>query len=213
LKVIDVEALVHSRLSESPYPYTVIEGSFRSEADSELLSAEFLTDGYKYDVRLANEEGKKQYRAHNYQLLDYGRPCDDHMSRLTPRWRELVEDVCSQEYRAAIATCSRVDLTGAALDVRLVRYGNNDWIEPHVDRKDKLVTHLFYLNAFWPEEWSGALRILSGPGIDDYARQIFPHAGVSVVMVRTDNSWHAVPPVASDAGDSRKVFLVHFVRP
>jgi len=211
MKVIDKSALLGAPLQESPFPYAVIGRSFCPSLDPGVLADEFLTDGFKYDVRLANPEGKKQYRAYNYQLLDRGNLCHDHIARLTPNWRDVLDDVCSAEYRAAIATLTGIDLDDTVLDVRLVRYGHNDWIEPHVDRPDKTVTHLYYLSKEWKQEWSGALRILRSSDIDDCAREVLPLAGVSVIMMRTDLSWHAVPAVRSTSGQYRNVFLVHFV--
>jgi Rps23 Pro-64 3,4-dihydroxylase Tpa1-like proline 4-hydroxylase len=213
LKVIDGRALAAGPMRGSPYPHVIIGRSFQNAEDSSVLCDQFVMSGFKHDVRGANAEGKKQYRANNYQLLDYGRRCEDHLARLTPRWQDLFEDVCSPEYRAAAAACTGVDLSGTVLDIRLVLYGKDDWIEPHVDRADKVVTHLFYLNTKWSDEWSGALRILASSDIEDYTQQVFPHAGVSVIMVRTENSWHAVPPVNSRAPEPRRVLLVHFVRP
>jgi len=70
---------------------------------------------------------------------------------------------------------------------------------------------LYATLATWKQEWSGALRILCSSDIDDCAREVLPRAGVSVIMVRTDLSWHAVSAVQSTSGQSRKVLLVHFV--
>jgi len=210
MSLVNLDAIRTAKLADQPYPYAVLDNSFVDRDTTTALAAEFPTEGFRYDVRESNEDGKKRYRSHNYQLVSFGRPADDNIARLTDRWRRVLDDLMTDSYRAAVAETTGVDLTGTVLDIRLVRYARDCWIEPHVDRPDKVVTHLFYLNEEWQEEWAGALRILRGSDMDDYERQVFPHAGNSVVMVRTDGAWHGVPPVCSDDGQARKTLLVHF---
>ncbi|MFI0898198.1 2OG-Fe(II) oxygenase [Streptomyces sp. NPDC020983] len=202
--------LAASSPATDPCPHAVCADTFTSVGRAEVCAG-FPATGFHYDVRAENTEGKKRYRAHNMQLVDNGTPVADNLAGLSGVWRRLLDEVTGSGYRRAVEQLMGVDLARAVLDVRLVRYDQDDWIEPHVDRPDKLVTHLFYLNEHWEPEWSGALRLLRGPDIDDCAVEVFPHAGTSVLMARTQDAWHAVPPVAGD--HSRKLFLVHFVAP
>ena len=212
MTVVNVDAIRTATLAEKPFPYAVVGDSFVDRAATATLADEFPTEGFRYDARESTADGRKRYRTYNYQLVGFGQPARDNIARLSDRWRRVLDDLTADSYRAAVAAVTGTDLTGTVLDVRLVRYSQDCWIAPHVDRPDKVVTQLFYLNLEWLEQWAGALRILHGPDLDDYERQVFPHAGTSVLMVRTDTAWHGVPPVCS-SGQDRLVLLVHFARP
>lgn len=213
MTLVNLEAIRTAKVADTPYPYAVLTDSFVDRETTMALSDEFLSGGFRYDVRESNEGGGKRYRSHNYQLIDFGRPEEENIARLTGRWRHVLDDITADSYRTAVATATGADLTGTVLDVRLVRYARDCWIEPHVDRPDKVVTHLFYLNRGWQEEWAGALRILRSSDMESYECQVFPHAGNSVLMVRTDDAWHGVPPVRSSDDHDRKTLLVHFAFP
>ncbi|MEU7060685.1 hypothetical protein [Streptomyces sp. NPDC046197] len=47
----------------------------------------------------------------------------------------------------------------------------------------------------------------------DSARRFLTLLGTSVVLVRSDHSWHGVPPVSEDCPEDRRPLLIHFVRP
>ncbi|MFI2207379.1 2OG-Fe(II) oxygenase [Streptomyces sp. NPDC020192] len=208
--IIDMARLAASSPATDPYPHVVCAETF-TPGSCEAISAGFPATGFHYDVRMENSEGKKQYRAHNMQLVDGGTPVPGNIARLSGVWRRLLDEITGAGYRGVVQQLMGIDLTQAVLDIRLVRYDQDDWIEPHVDRPDKLVTHLFYLNERWQPEWSGALRLLRGPDIDDCAVEVFPRMGTSVLMARTQDAWHAVPPITGE--HSRKLFLAHFVAP
>ncbi|MGW1835149.1 2OG-Fe(II) oxygenase [Streptomyces sp. NPDC002067] len=211
MSLIDLAAIGSAPLAAHPYPYAVLRDVFGGEQDA--LVAEFPAEGFRYDVRENGGPDRKRYRTYNYQLVKDGVPDAANMARLTPRWRRLLDELTGPAYRAAVAAGSGADLTGTALDIRLVRYAENCWIEPHVDRPDKVVTQLFYLNETWRPEWSGALRVLRSADMDDWSDEVFPYAGNSVLMVRTDRAWHAVPPVTGSGRHARKTLLVHFAHP
>ncbi|MFE6690204.1 2OG-Fe(II) oxygenase [Streptomyces sp. NPDC057743] len=211
MTLLNLAAIGSAPLSTHPYPHAVLHDSFADHQDA--LVAEFPTEGFHYDVRDTAEPGRKRYRTYNYQLVRFGEPDQHNIGRLSPRWRLLLDDLTGTAYRTAVSAATGADLTGTVLDIRLVRYADSCWIEPHVDRPDKVVTHLFYLNAEWQPRWSGALRVLRSADIDDCSQEVFPLVGTSVLMVRTEHAWHAVPPVTGAGPHDRKTLLVHFARP
>jgi Rps23 Pro-64 3,4-dihydroxylase Tpa1-like proline 4-hydroxylase len=150
---------------------------------------------------------------HNRTLVADGKPNPDDLASLSGTWQRLVEDLTSDEYRAALSALTGTDLDTCAVEARMTRYSRGCWIEPHTDRPDKTVTHLFYFNDMWRAEWNGDLHVLRGPHMADCARRIPPLLGTSVVLVRSDRSWHGVPPVTEDCPEDRRALLVHFVRP
>lgn len=148
MTLVNFDAIRTATLAEAPYPYAVLDNSFVDRETTTALAEEFPSEGFQYDVRESNEDGKKRYRSHNYQLVGFGRPAEENIARLTGRWRQVLNDLTADSYRAAVAATTGTDLSGTVLDVRLVRYARDCWIEPHVDRPDKVVTHLFYLNLW-----------------------------------------------------------------
>ncbi|MFF8694413.1 2OG-Fe(II) oxygenase [Streptomyces sp. NPDC002431] len=212
MPVLDLDALERAELEHDPYEYAVIPRSFRDGATARALREEFAVDGFVRSERGPAERGK-QYLNHNRTVIDGGKPRETSPGTLSERWRLLVEDLLSDRYRAALASLTGVGLDGCAVEARLTRYSPGCWIEPHTDRADKAVTQLFYFNETWRDAWAGDLRVLGGPDMDDCVRRVPPLLGTSVVIVPSDRSWHAVPPVTPECPDDRRALLVHFVRP
>ena len=96
------------------------------------------------------------------------------------------------------------DLSGAWMEVNLVHYGPGAWLGPHVDLKEKVVTHVFYFNETWEVEYGGCLGILRSSDPSDVVAQIAPLLGNSAVIVRSDKSWHTVTRVAKGCLLSRR---------
>lgn len=207
----DLDALRGLRLSDEPYRHGILDRTFSAAVPVGRLCADFPADGFSYDVREDGGGGRKRYRAFNLTVIEGG-VVTEAGNALPEPWRGVVRAITSPAYRAAIEECTGASLDGSAIDARLVRYGDQGWIEPHVDRPDKVVTHLVYLNQDWDPARGGALRILRGPRLDDAVGEVFPGPGNSVVMVRSDAAWHGVQPVVGSEGEDRKLLLVHFVR-
>jgi hypothetical protein len=49
--------------------------------------------------------------------------------------------------------------------------------------------------------------------MDDVHTCVAPVAGTSVVVVRSDSSWHSVQPVYPGHGGHRRSLIAHFYRP
>ena len=130
---------------------------------------------------------------------------------LSPFWRSLIEDLSSQEYRNMVACILGQD-PAPSIELRLVRHASGDSIGPHTDRADKLFSHIFYFNLAWRLEWGGFLEILDeGKGMAVVAR-VAPRAGTSVLLARSDVSWHCVSPVRPGLATERRSLLVHGFR-
>ncbi|MFE6049873.1 2OG-Fe(II) oxygenase [Kitasatospora sp. NPDC056446] len=213
MSVIDIPALAGAELLRDPYEHAVLTRSFTDDASARALREEFTAAGFTRHERRADTEGGKKYLMHNRTLVADGTPDPQGVAELSDTWQRLVGDVLSEEYRAALSALTGTGLDDCAVEARMTRYARACWIEPHTDRPDKAVTHLFYFNRAWRAEWNGDLHVLRGPRLADCARRVPPLLGTSVVLVRSDHSWHGVPPVAEDCPEDRLALLVHFVRP
>jgi hypothetical protein len=81
------------------------------------------------------------------------------------------------------------------------------------DLPEKLVTHVLYFNPSWNSADGGCLGILRSADATDLVAEILPIAGNSSVIVRSENSWHAVSRVVNHSAASRRSVTVTFYRP
>jgi hypothetical protein len=195
-------------VQERPYAWTATEpGELFTSGIAEELSASFpMTSFIRFDT--SNRDTGKTYRNYSRELVAPEGPVD---LDLPPRWRDIVEDLISPEYRKGVA-----HLLGqphaAKLEIRLVRHSPGDWLGPHTDRADKIFSHVVYFNPIWREEWGGCIEILdSAPGGAAVAR-VVPRLGASVLIEVSDRSWHQVSKVVDDNPTERRSLLIHGLR-
>jgi SM-20-related protein len=134
-------------------------------------------------------------------------------AELSDAWRRLAADLLSPAYRAAMSALIGFDLSQAPMEVNVFHYGPGGSLGPHRDLPEKIVTHVLYFNEAWNPTNGGCLRILRSVDSDDVAAEIPPLIGNSSVLVRSENSWHAVSLVAQGASSSRRSVTVTFYRP
>jgi Rps23 Pro-64 3,4-dihydroxylase Tpa1-like proline 4-hydroxylase len=105
------------------------------------------------------------------------------------------------------------DLSEAPIEVNVFHYGPGSWMGPHKDLEDKIVTHVLYFNAEWDAKSGGCLTILRSSDMSDVKAEIPPVVGNSAVLVRPDDSWHAVSRVVDGSETSRRSVTVTFYKP
>ncbi len=208
--LIDLDAIRGTTVKDEPYRYAVMTETFRNPETSRQLREQFPQENFSLSERLDKRASQKRYRTYDYQLVLHDKRDESRIASLTPLWRQLVDEVTGTAYRDALAELTSSDLGCLQLEARLTRYSPGCWIEPHTDRADKVVTHLMYFNEPWRTEWLGDFRVLRSSDMEDYAERVPPHLGTSVVMVRSERSWHGVPPVQADIPQARMTLLVHF---
>ncbi|HEX8627567.1 MAG TPA: 2OG-Fe(II) oxygenase, partial [Catenuloplanes sp.] len=113
----------------------------------------------------------------------------------------------------AMQDLTGLDLTDAILKVAFYRYGPNCWFGPHRDDERKFVSHIIYCNPNWPTDAGGHLLINRTNNMDDVHSKVAPQAGTSVVVVRSDTSWHSIEPVSAQNGRCRRSLIAHFYKP
>ncbi|MEU9484139.1 2OG-Fe(II) oxygenase [Streptomyces decoyicus] len=209
--VLDRDAIARTTMARDPFAWGLVADSLPGDVVRRRLAAEFPSEGFALTERAGGTSAGKGYRTWNLTLVKGGVPLFEGMRRLTPLWQDLVASLLDDGYPAAVAEATGRSLDGCSLEVRAVRYGSGSWIDPHTDRADKLVTQTWYFNEGWRPEWSGALRILRSPAVDDVAAEVLPGLTDSVLLVPSPRSWHTVMPVADQAEQDRRVLLVHFV--
>lgn len=189
--MIDAAAIRAGRMRSDPFRWTTLGSVVPGDAAADLART-FPADGFVESAR----DGETK----SYQLA--ARPIASQATLPEP-WSLLVQGLRSDDYRVALEQLSGVSLAGVEPELTLWRYGPGCWLSPHVDKPDKILTHLFYFNPGWQRDWGGCLRILRSSEIDDVVDEVVPLAGESVVLVRSDASWHAVLPVGVERAGRR----------
>jgi hypothetical protein len=206
--VLQLDAMSRSLLERVPFSHAVVDGLYRPN-DAAALAANFPTDHY----RVVNGRDEKAYRYDARPFIGLGMSEVRFPERLSPEWRALGADLSSAAYRRALGELVGLDLEDLPAEVNLFHYGPRSLLDPHPDLPDKVVTHVLYFNDSWDRADGGCLRILRSSNAEDFAKEILPLVGSSAVIVRSDNSWHAVPAVRPDVDRSRRSMTVTFYRP
>src|ERR1700722_436215 len=170
-------------LQADPWPWAY-HPRLLSEPDSGALCESFPS-GLLRRASSA-DQGGKTYRLRT-AVLGAVMPLPD-------PWRALYACLTSRSYRQRLEAVTQRPLGDCALEVSIWEYGPQDWLGPHVDKPDKVVTQIIYLSAGWQAGWGGRLLILPGPG-EPPSAALAPMPGASSVVIRSDTSWHAVEPV------------------
>jgi SM-20-related protein len=206
--VIDLDRIRTSRLESEPYRWAAIDGLF-TRADAERLARSFPSDHYKL---VSGYGGEKDYEYEARELIAMGADTISGPLQLSDAWRSLTQDFLSPSYRDALSALTGCDLATAPLEVNVFHYGPGGSLGAHSDLPDKIVTHVLYFNESWDPKNGGCLSILSAKDPAAVVAEIPPLVGNSAVLVRSDDSWHAVSPVANDCRASRRSLTATFYR-
>lgn len=196
-------------LQTEPYKWAFVNELF-SPTNAADLAATFPCDKVK---KVAGYDREKGYEYFARSLVHMGASEPSHADGLSQHWRELANDFISPAYREAMSRLTGIDLSDAPLEANITYYGPDCWLGPHVDLKEKIVTHVLYFNQTWDRADGGYLMILGSPQESDVLAETLPLVGNSAVLVRSSNSWHAVARVAKNCQLSRRSLNVIFHLP
>jgi hypothetical protein len=220
--MLNLQSIRTAAMQKAPYNWALIKNLLPRAATSELAAnfphEEFQLsqgDGYAYfwgkilapssDIPLMLKSSDDRWR----KRLAQGRLTND-LGHLSQIWQQLIEELWTDSYRAALAEMSGVKLRNCVMDIGFRRYQPGQLHHPHTDEPNKVLTHLLFFNQKWPVHWGGCLRILKNSHPESAFQDILPLSDSSVVIVRSDNSWHTVTPLTSPASEYRLALRVAF---
>jgi SM-20-related protein len=204
--MIDCARIGSHVLSRDPYDWAFIDNLY-SPQDAADLAATYPTDQFK---TVNGYDGEKGYSYESRSLIGMGSPTASFPQGLSDAWRQLAGDLLGPAYRQAMSKLTGRDLSPLLIEANVFHFGPGAWLGPHVDLKDKVVTHVLYFNPTWDRSDGGCLAILRSSDIADEAAEILPTVGNSSVIVRSDKSWHAVKRVPRHCHQSRRSVTVTF---
>jgi Rps23 Pro-64 3,4-dihydroxylase Tpa1-like proline 4-hydroxylase len=207
--MINLNQISQHKLETEPYRWARIDGLF-SPTDAKALATTYPHDHFK---RLSAHGGEKDYEYEARSLIRMGAATPSFPNEMSAAWRSFAEDLLSPAYRNAMSFLTGCDLSDSPLEVNVFHYGPGASLGAHPDLADKIITHVFYFNESWNPKEGGCLSILRSSDARDIVAEVPPLVGTSAVIVRSDNSWHAVAPVVNGSQVSRRSVTVTFYRP
>ena len=194
LRTMNLDAFRATPLTREPFEYLTVPNFLNSEACAAI----------NRDYPKIGESGSFPV-AH----LSFG-----------PAFQNLLDEMASDEFRAAFAEKFDVDLTGRPHTITVRGRCSPKDGRIHTDTKSKILTLLIYMNPEW-EHSGGRLRLLkSDASLDDPIMEVPPAAGALLAFKRSDNSWHGHKPFdgerrviqfnwVTSEGDRRVAMLRH----
>lgn len=207
--MLNFSRIASATIENDPYRWAIVDGLFAND-DAIALSGSFPCDHFK---TVTGDDGEKGYEYEARALIGMGADRPAFPADLDSTWRDFAGDLLSQSYRAAMTQLTGIDLSTLTIEANAFHYARGAWLGPHVDLKEKIVTHIFYFNEAWDRDEGGSLTILGSQNLRDVRASVPPVVGSSVVLVRSDNSWHAVPPVSKQSRISRRSVALTFYAP
>ncbi|MBC3361519.1 2OG-Fe(II) oxygenase [Pseudomonas sp. SWRI154] len=207
--MLDLSRLTPAALRTHPFAWAEI-GNLYSTEDAAALAASFPHDHFK---TVSGYGGEKNYDYEARALLGMGTNTIAFAQELSEAWLRLAQDLGSAGYREAMSELTGIDLRRVPMEVNVFHYGPGANLGAHPDLPDKLVTHILYFNESWDRNDGGCLNILHRNDPTAVAAEIEPLVGNSAILVRSDNSWHAVTPVVHGCHSSRRSLTATFYRP
>jgi hypothetical protein len=160
------------------------------------------------------KQRKYGQQSHNRYVLEY-----EHELDISPLWQAFINELESPRYLHWLA-----GMLGTAqfrLSYHWHYAPSGCSVSPHCDSRNKLGSHIFYMNTSddWQESWGGATVVLDGgdrflaqsaPAFEDFDAVVPAQTleNYSFLFRRRGNSWHGVPEIHCPEGRLRKVFIV-----
>lgn len=180
---VSLARIAGAKVETEPFQWVCVDETFDSSDTAWHLMKQFPNDDFQ---RLQSRNDGKHYSFS-------GRRVTSDSIGLTHGWREFIGSLEAPAYRQTLSSLLRLDLEKLPPDITLWRYHEGDYLSPHTDKMDKVVSHIFY---FSERDWSiahgGCLDILRDEPEPRVVRRVEPVCGRSVIIVRSDRSLHAV---------------------
>ncbi|MET0402676.1 MAG: 2OG-Fe(II) oxygenase [Cystobacter sp.] len=205
--MLDLQTFAKTSLQHQPYTWSGVPHSLQ-ESSLPALVESYPSQGFVE----AKKEGAADSKQYHFEVrhLVVKDQVQEGVKALSPVWQALINELRSPAYRETMQRLSGLDLSAHVLDIGFFQFQRGHWVAPHTDHLTKSLTHVFYFNPHWEQDWGGALRILNGKDSHAVHRELPPRQGHSAVIVRSDHSWHMVTPVASAAQWPRRTLQVEF---
>jgi SM-20-related protein len=211
-RLLNTEAIANADLQDEPFRWALMEQSFTSPDHAEALRRTFPSSGFGTKRRRLGESSTYGgHFLHGRGLVTRETGEIFAPDELDPLWVQLADELMSDDYRDAVQELTGIDLSDTQRELICFRQPVGGFLDPHPDNPKKRVSHVFYFSdPSWAPSDGGCLRILRSRAFDDIYAEIEPTVDRSVILVRSDESWHGYPPVESDRNGERLALQLFF---
>ncbi|MDE9541069.1 2OG-Fe(II) oxygenase [Xenorhabdus bovienii] len=191
--MINYEALLNAHVSHKPYKIAVARDIF---TDPDILSLNYPDQGFIAQSRMSLD---KEYK---FSVNEMNMEKEiDFFNKLSPCWVDFFSSVTDERYFEAIKNAVGIDVSQKRFKFGFYKYAYaGDWVSPHKDKPEKILTHVMFFNKKWHSSNGGQFLALGSSAMDDAWLEVEPVVGNSVFFQPTDNSWHAVKPLTGPHG-------------
>lgn len=203
-----IQSLKKTSINEYPYKWAFINNLFTAQ-QLNSLSLSFPNDDENFK-NVNGYDGEKGfiYKVRPLVHINNTEPyCSENLSE---EWKNLSKVLISKEYRDVISNLTNINLSDSDIEINAFHYTPGSWMGPHLDIKEKIVTHVLYFNEEWDLQDGGNFSVLRSNDMSDAIVSITPIVGNSVLLVRSKTSWHAVTKVQESCVRIRKNIIVNF---
>ena len=161
---------------------------------------------------LRNEGSKKHYSFWIQDIILRNRINNTAKKNVANIWFNFAEFILSKDYIDCLSESTKVNLKEMEINISFYKFEKGDWVSPHIDNSDKILTQIFYFNDFWSRDWGGYFNLLGSKHVHDVHFSVPPLVTFSVLIFRTDCSWHMVTPVTDISKASRLSVQIEFIK-
>ncbi|GAA6619155.1 2OG-Fe(II) oxygenase family protein [Scytonema sp. NUACC26] len=224
--VLNWSALQMAVVYETPYRWILFEDIIATDAKFELMnsypSKEQFRELGEGDISLAIPVFAKQ------EVVSQLREINEHwrsrvesgiitsnIPNCNEIWQRFFEELWSLAYLKVMGKLSGLKLENCLMTIGFRRFhsGHAKFWVPHTDGSHRVLTHLFYFNEEWSNDWGGCLQILLQKDTSSVVYSIPPLIGSSVALVETGKSWHVITPISPQAPQHRLTMQTVFWLP
>ncbi len=206
--MICLHALRYALVKKDQQRWALLSNLISPQYHHDLYCA-YPTDGF---VRCIRDRGPKKHYSFHLQNLILENKYSPTMYSVHKIWVELVQQLMSDAYNNALSRCLDISLQSTYINISFYRFDKGDWVAPHIDNEDKIVTQIFYFNPIWSNIWGGCFKLLASHRMEDEQFSVPPLVNFSVAIARSLEAWHCVNPVAEIAKTSRLSLQLEFIK-
>lgn len=184
MKVLKLRQFNNSKFNVAPWQWGVVN-ELISKEDAVKIRHEI--DQFDFE----RVEADRRDKSYCMELFETDRITHTTATTL----QNLMKDLNSAEYISTLEEYVQADLSSKEYTTNIWKYSTKDFLSPHLDKKEKYLTHLLYFNERWPQKYGGSLNILSNSDEDSVVMSVQPSYQNSVIIKTDETSWHSVSKV------------------
>lgn len=207
--MINISSLTHAFYQKNNNCCHLIANLIKNRYIEELIKF-YPKEGFTQCLR--NEGSKKHYSFEIQDIVLKNLVNQAAKKYVADIWFNFAEFILSEEYIGCLTESTKVNLREMDINISFYKFKKGNWVSPHIDNEDKILTQIFYFNDFWSRDWGGYFNLLGSKHAQDVHFSVPPLVTFSVLIFRTDYSWHMVTPVTDISRVSRLSMQVEFIK-